>query len=39
MNFKDMPELNWTGRLPVGARSDAVSALVPLIYFKRKGWL
>jgi magnesium transporter len=39
MNFKDMPELNWTAGYPWALGLMLVSALVPLIYFKRKGWL
>jgi magnesium transporter len=39
MNFKDMPELDWTAGYPWALGLMLVSALVPLIYFKRKGWL
>jgi magnesium transporter len=39
MNFKDMPELDWAAGYPWALGLMLVSALVPLIYFKRKGWL
>jgi magnesium transporter len=38
MNFKFMPELDWPGRLPAGADADGGSALVPMWYFRRRGW-
>ena len=39
MNFDDMPELHWLAGYPWALGLMVVSALVPLIYFKRKGWL
>jgi magnesium transporter len=38
MNFKFMPELNWTWGYPYGLAIIAVSALIPLIWFKWRGW-
>ncbi len=39
MNFKHMPELEWIHGYPVALGLMAVSAAIPFIYFKRKGWL
>ncbi len=39
MNFHFMPELDWPFGYPVAIGAMIVSALIPLIYFKRKGWL
>ena len=39
MNFKDMPELSWTYGYPYGLALLVISALVPLIWFKVRGWL
>lgn len=39
MNFRFMPELGWPLGYPLALALMAVSALVPLIYFRRKGWL
>jgi magnesium transporter len=38
MNFKFMPELNWTWGYPFGLFIIALSALIPLIWFKWRGW-
>ncbi len=38
MNFKTMPELNWTWGYPLAIALMLVSALVPFIYFKKRGW-
>ncbi|MEA1833281.1 magnesium transporter CorA family protein [Methylobacterium durans] len=38
MNFKHMPELDWLYGYPYGLALIATSALVPIIYFKVKGW-
>jgi magnesium transporter len=38
MNFKFMPELNWALGYPFGLGVIALSALVPLIWFKWRGW-
>jgi magnesium transporter len=39
MNFKYMPELNWVGGYPFGLAVIVLSALVPLVWFKWRGWL
>ena len=39
MNFDVMPELHWLAGYPWALGLMVVSALVPLIYFRRKGWL
>jgi magnesium transporter len=39
MNFKHMPELEWAYGYPYGLALIAISAIVPLLYFKSKGWL
>jgi magnesium transporter len=39
MNFKHMPELEWTYGYPMAIGLMLISAIVPVIYFRRKGWL
>lgn len=39
MNFEYMPELQWLAGYPWALGLMAVSAVIPLIYFYRKGWL
>lgn len=39
MNFQFMPELGWNLGYPMALALMFLSALVPFIYFKRKGWL
>jgi magnesium transporter len=39
MNFDVMPELRWTVGYPFALLLMVVSAVVPVFYFKRKGWL
>ena len=39
MNFRSMPELNWPYGYPLALGIMALSALVPVLYFRRKGWL
>ena len=39
MNFKNMPELEWVHGYPMALGLMFVSALIPYIYFRRKGWL
>jgi magnesium transporter len=39
MNFKHMPELGWLFGYPMALGLMVLSALVPWLYFKRKGWL
>jgi magnesium transporter len=38
MNFHDMPELSWAYGYPYGLAVIALSAAIPLIWFKIKGW-
>jgi magnesium transporter len=38
MNFHNMPELSWTFGYPYGLAMIALSAAIPLIWFKIKGW-
>ncbi|HKY19059.1 MAG TPA: magnesium transporter CorA family protein [Rhizomicrobium sp.] len=38
MNFRHMPELGWEYGYPLGLILILVSALLPLVWFKRKGW-
>jgi magnesium transporter len=39
MNFHHMPELDWRIGYPLALGVMLVSAVVPLLYFKKKGWL
>jgi magnesium transporter len=39
MNFKYMPELNWTWGYPFALALVLVTALLPLIWFKWKDWI
>jgi len=39
MNFHHMPELDWTWGYPMALVAMVLSAVVPLWYFRRKGWL
>jgi magnesium transporter len=39
MNFKNMPELGWNLGYPFGLVVIVISALIPLAWFKWKGWL
>lgn len=38
MNFKNMPELNWEWGYWIGLAVIALSGIVPIIWFKVKGW-
>jgi magnesium transporter len=38
MNFKNMPELNWEWGYPIGLAVIALSGIIPIIWFKVKGW-
>jgi len=38
MNFKFMPELNWEWGYPFGLALIVLSALIPLVWFKLRGW-
>jgi magnesium transporter len=39
MNFKSMPELDWSFGYPVSIVLMVISAVVPYLWFKRRGWL
>lgn len=39
MNFHHMPELEWVMGYPMALGLMALAALMPYVYFKRKGWL
>jgi magnesium transporter len=39
MNFQHMPELGWLLGYPMALGLMVVSAVIPWVYFKRKGWL
>ncbi len=39
MNFKAMPELDWSWGYPFALLLMAASVAAPFIYFRRKGWL
>ena len=39
MNFRFMPELDWPIGYPLSIILMVLSALLPYIYFKRRGWL
>jgi magnesium transporter len=39
MNFKDMPELDWSWGYPYALALVIITALVPLIWFKLKDWI
>jgi magnesium transporter len=39
MNFHHMPELEWQFGYPLALLAMVLAALVPLVYFKKKGWL
>ena len=38
MNFKFMPELNWAWGYPFGIAMIVLSTIIPLIWFKWRGW-
>lgn len=38
MNFKAMPELNWTLGYPLALIAIIASGILPLLWFKRRGW-
>jgi magnesium transporter len=38
MNFHNMPELGWRWGYPYGLALIAFSTLVPVLWFKRRGW-
>lgn len=39
MNFKGMPELDWSWGYPYGLAVIALSAILPLVWFKLRGWI
>ena len=39
MNFEHMPELDWPFGYPLALLLMVASAVVPYLYFKRRGWL
>lgn len=39
MNFRHMPELDWAWGYPFGLALIALSAILPLLWFKLRGWL
>jgi magnesium transporter len=39
MNFRLMPELNWNYGYPLAIIVMAASAVLPYLFFKRRGWL
>ncbi len=39
MNFKNIPELDFTYGYPMALIAMVVSAIVPVLYFRSKGWL
>ncbi|MDB5640728.1 MAG: corA [Hyphomicrobiales bacterium] len=39
MNFKHMPELDWEFGYPMSLILMIVAAILPYLYFKRRGWL
>jgi magnesium transporter len=39
MNFRHMPELEWAYGYPLAIGAMVLAAVIPYIYFRRKGWL
>ena len=39
MNYEHMPELKWEYGYPIAIVVMIVSAILPVLYFRRKGWL
>jgi magnesium transporter len=39
MNFKHMPELDWWFGYPLAVVTMVLAAILPYVYFRRKGWL
>jgi magnesium transporter len=39
MNFKNMPELDWTWGYPYALALVVITSLLPLIWFKWKDWI
>jgi magnesium transporter len=38
MNFKNMPELSWTWGYPFGLGLILISTILPILWFKSRGW-
>jgi len=38
MNFRNMPELSWTWGYEYGLALIAISTILPIIWFKLRGW-
>jgi len=39
MNFKNMPEFDWPRGYQFGLALIALSTILPILWFKRRGWL
>ena len=39
MNFHHMPELNWHYGYPASLVAIVASAVLPILYLKRRGWI
>jgi len=39
MNFKHIPELEFVWGYPMALGLMILAALIPFVYFRRKGWL
>jgi magnesium transporter len=39
MNFRHMPELDWWFAYPLAIGLMILAAMLPYLYFKRRGWL
>jgi len=39
MNFTHMPEIDWLYGYPVALGMMVLSAILPYLFFKRRGWL
>jgi magnesium transporter len=38
MNFHNMPELSWPWGYPLAIASMVIATIIPLMWFKRRGW-
>ena len=39
MNFHHMPELDWNYGYPISIVAIVASAVLPILYLKRRGWI
>jgi magnesium transporter len=39
MNFQFMPELQWAYGYPFALSLMVLSAVIPMVYFRKRGWL